>query len=81
MLVQCEIHFKCTFSLQRDSAIFTASGKVDQKYDAYQKDIAIVSFYFNHPTVFEYTRYIKNGNTLIKAIFSPFLYTFTERGG
>ena len=58
----CQIHVKCSeisdILLQRDSEIFTASRRVDQKYDAYKKDIAIVSFYFNHPSVFEYTRYI-----------------------
>ena len=30
---------------------------MDDTYDAYDKDIAVVSFYFEQPTVFEYARY------------------------
>ena len=54
--------------MQRDSAIFTASEKLDQKYDAYEKDIAVVSFYFNHQTVFEYTRYIEHEILILKCL-------------
>ena len=41
---------------QRNSAILTDDDKLDGTYDAYEKDIAVVSFYFKSPTVFEYTR-------------------------
>ena len=41
---------------QRNSAVFTATNKVDDTYDAYERDIAIVSFYFEYPTAFEYIR-------------------------
>ena len=41
---------------QRDAAIFTATNNYDETYDAYEKDIALVSFYFKQPTAFEYTR-------------------------
>ena len=41
---------------QKDSAIFTATKNIDETYDAYERDIAIVSFYFKQPTAFEYTR-------------------------
>ena len=33
---------------------------VEETYDAYERDIAIVSFYFKEATVFEYTRLIWN---------------------
>ena len=39
------------------TGIFTATNNVDETYDAYERDIAIVSFYFKLPTAFEYTRY------------------------
>ena len=41
---------------QRNSAVFTATNRVDDTYDAYERDIAIVSFYFEYPTTFEYIR-------------------------
>jgi len=41
---------------QRNSAVFTATNKLDDTYDAYERDIAIVSFYFEYPTAFEYIR-------------------------
>ena len=44
------------YLLQRDSAIFTATHNVEEAYDAYEKDIAIVSFYFKEATLFEYTK-------------------------
>ena len=30
----------------------------DNSYDAYEEDIALVSFYFEEPTIFEYTRHV-----------------------
>ena len=39
---------------QRQSAIFTT--RLDDNYDAYEKDIAMVSFFFKKNTVFEYKR-------------------------
>ena len=48
-----------TTKFQRDnSAVFTATNDVEGTYDAYEKDIAIVSFFFENPTVFEYTRQV-----------------------
>ena len=44
------------FSSQIDSSIFSASYDVSQKYDAYEKDIAVVTFYFETNSVFEYSR-------------------------
>ena len=42
---------------QRESAIFTVANDINATYDAYEKDIAIVSFYFDEkPAVFEYVR-------------------------
>ena len=39
---------------------------VDDTYDAFEKDIAIASFYFEEPTAYEYTRYaIPNYYTLL----------------
>ena len=49
---------------QRKSAVFR--NDVDDTYDAYEKDIAIASFYFEEPTAYEYTRYaIPNYYTLL----------------
>ena len=50
-----------TFSLkptrfQMKSAVFSASYNLDDTYDAYERDIALVSFYFEQSTVFEYAR-------------------------
>ena len=36
--------------------VFSASLEKNPKYDAYEKDIAMVTFFFETPTVFEYTR-------------------------
>ena len=47
---------KIYYLLQRDSAIFTVAHNVEEVYDAYEKDIAIVSFYFKEATLFEYTK-------------------------
>ena len=44
--------------LQEDSALFTASIDMEETYDAFERDIALVSFYFKNPTVFEYIRWI-----------------------
>ena len=43
--------------LQLDSDMFSASyDGVNLKYDAYKKDIAMVTFYFESNTVFEFSR-------------------------
>ena len=34
----------------------------DNSYDAYEEDIALVSFYFEEPTVFEYTRHAQESH-------------------
>ena len=39
--------------------VFTATNEDSPKYDAYQKDIAMVTFFFESPTVFEYSRQVK----------------------
>ena len=49
-------HMLLFTKFQKASAIFTATKNVDETYDAYERDIAIVSFYFKQPTAFEYTR-------------------------
>ena len=49
-----------TNAFQKSSAVFTATYDVEGTYDAYEKDIAIVSFFFEYPTVFEYTRFVIN---------------------
>ena len=46
-----------TNAFQKSSAIFTATYDIEGTYNAYEKDIAIVSFFFEYPTVFEYTRF------------------------
>ena len=48
------LHFACF--PQEDSALFTASINMEETYDAFERDIALVSFYFKNPTVFEYVR-------------------------
>ena len=63
--VSISLIFKCfvikqhvaSFMQQRNSALLGDSDIMDDTYDAYEKDIAVVSFYFEHPTVFEYARY------------------------
>ena len=37
----------------------TVTGNGEGTYDAYEEDIAFAIFYFEEPTVFEYTRYVK----------------------
>ena len=41
---------------QRNSAVFTVANDMEETYDAYEKDIAIVSFYFKEPAVLEFSR-------------------------
>ena len=48
------LHF--AYLRQEDSALFTASIDMEETYDAFERDIALVSFYFKNPTVFEYLR-------------------------
>lgn len=36
--------------------MFTVTNDVDGTYDAYEKDIAIASFFFEEPVAYEYTR-------------------------
>ena len=43
-------------------------------YDAYEEDIALVSFYFEEPTVFEYTRYVQ------EALYNRILIILTSTG-
>ena len=42
-------------SFQDNEAAVTGNG--EDTYDAYEEDIAFATFYFEEPTVFEYTRY------------------------
>ena len=45
------------WSQQRAAALLTVANDVDETYDAYEKDIAIVSFSFDEePAIFEYIR-------------------------
>ena len=44
---------------QLGSAVFSASYDADEKYDAYQRDIALVTFYFETNTVFEFSRQVE----------------------
>ena len=46
--------------IQLQSAVFSASYDLADTYDAYEKDIAVVSFYFEQSTVFEFARYVNN---------------------
>ena len=45
---------RCIFSQQRNSAVFTTAA--DESYDAYDRDISIVSFYFEEATIHEFSR-------------------------
>ena len=40
----------------KGNVVFSASLENNPKYDAYEKDIAMVTFFFETPTIFEYTR-------------------------
>jgi hypothetical protein len=44
------------YCLKADSTVFTASRATSATYDAYEDDIAYVTFYFEESTAFEYTR-------------------------
>ena len=50
-------YHECSNGVIFQTGIFTATNDVTETYDAYERDIAIVSFYFKLPTAFEYTRY------------------------
>ena len=39
-----------------NSAVFGATNDLEGTYDAYEKDISIVSFYFEESKAFEYIR-------------------------
>ena len=61
---QVGIHFlKSYFVSKHKEMCFKAegsdSGNEDDTYDAYEEDIAIATFYFKEPMVFEYTRHVK----------------------
>ena len=44
--------------LQQNDVVFTATEDVDAIYDAYERDIAVVSFHFERPTIFAYVRLV-----------------------
>ena len=50
---QCSHTYICSLQ-QRQSAVFTSS--LDDTYDAYEKDIAMVSIFFKKDTVYEFKR-------------------------
>ena len=50
---QCSHIYICSLQ-QRQSAVFTSS--LDDTYDAYEKDIAMVSIFFKKDTVYEFKR-------------------------
>ena len=39
--------------------VFSATNDKSPTYDAYQKDIAMVTFFFESPTIMEYSRQVK----------------------
>ena len=41
---------------QKDLTMIEGTGHMDGTYNAYEKDIAIASFYFEKPVVFKYKR-------------------------
>ena len=43
---------------QQNDVVFTATEEVDATYDAFERDIALVSFHFERPTVFAYVRLV-----------------------
>ena len=47
----------------------------DNSYNAYEEDIALVSFYFEEPTVFEYTRHAQ------EALYNKLLIIHFPQGG
>ena len=58
-IICCPFHYLFPFAQQRNSALLGDTDKLDDTYDAYEKDIAVVSFYFEKPTVFEYARFMQ----------------------
>ena len=48
-----DYNFEVEFQ-QRESAVFTKD--VDEGYDAYDKDIAVASFFFKKHTMFQYRK-------------------------
>ena len=44
------------FPQQKNSVVFRGVHGQDETYNAYEKDITVVSFYFKEPRVFEYAR-------------------------
>ena len=44
------------------------TGNEEDTYDAYEKDIAFATFYFEEPTVFEYTRHVKESTIIAKEL-------------
>ena len=62
---------------QRNKAVFTKTNDMEETYDAYEKDIAIVSFYFKEPAVLEFGREAwKIGNCPDFALIISFLLRF-----
>ena len=51
-----ELPYEFIFFQQPTSPLL--SNNVDDTYDAYEKDIAIASFYFDEPIAYEYTRQV-----------------------
>ena len=49
-------------------------------YDAYEKDIAIASFYFEEPTAYEYSRYVLIRIKLPLPLNYGLLLTLSKRG-
>ena len=52
---------------------------MDETYDAYEKDIAVVSFFFKKDTVFEFKRYnMSNNSTIIVTILILWIKGHTD---
>ena len=49
----------------QDKETTTITGNAEDTYDAYEEDIAFATFYFEEPTVFEYTRYEKRASVKV----------------
>ena len=52
------------FPQQKNSVVFRQVHDQDETYDAYEKDIAVVAFYFKKPRAFEYIRHVSMLNLL-----------------
>ena len=50
------IHFSLGVNTANGREIFPVANKNAPTYDAYEKDIALVTFFFESPTVFEYLK-------------------------